>query len=107
MIAQGIEINPWLVISSRRAATGVGPGEASFAWANMWNSGEQVRLADIVVLYGPGGDDGVMEQYGEFLERHAKPGATVASFYFAIPGWRGRLTSEALGWFRYEVPRKA
>ena len=58
-------------------------------------------------MYGRGGDDGVMEQYGEFLERHAKPGAAVASFYFAIPGWRGRLTSEALGWFLYEVPRTA
>ena len=87
-IAHGYEINPLLVLASRRnikkveQALRLRSGQASIHWKNFWT--EDLSSFQIITLFGM---PHMMKRLREKLARELKPGARVISHQFMFPDW--------------------
>ncbi|MBI4121598.1 MAG: hypothetical protein HY470_01410 [Candidatus Ryanbacteria bacterium] len=93
--AHGFEINPLLVIRSRRAIRTSGLEERAVVhWQSFW--GEPLGNYDIITLYGI---STIMRRLEKKLTRELKPGNAVLSVYFKFPTWRPSKTIGDVGMY--------
>lgn len=82
--AHGYEINPFLVLLSRRNIKKAGlSGRAFVHWKNFWN--EDFSSFDIVTVYGI---SYMMKKLEAKLKKELKPNARVISNYFTFSDWQ-------------------
>jgi protein-L-isoaspartate O-methyltransferase len=82
--AEGYEINPFLVIRSRRAIRKAGlQNLAVVHWKSFWHA--DFARFDVVMLYGI---TYIMEGLQKKFIRELNPGAKIVSNVFQFPGWR-------------------
>lgn len=81
--AHGYEINPFLVLLSRRNIRKAGLSGRAFAhWKNFWN--EDFSEFDIVTIYGI---SYIMKKLEAKLKKELRPNAKVISSYFIFSDW--------------------
>ena len=81
--AQGYEINPLLVLASRKNIKNAGVlSQASIRWKNFWT--EDLSSFQVITLFGM---PHMMRKLQEKLHRELKPGARVISHQFMFPDW--------------------
>lgn len=81
--AQGYEINPFLVLASRKNIRKAGvSGQASIHWKNFW--AEDLSSFRVITLFGM---PHMMKRLQGKLDRELKPGARVISHQFIFPSW--------------------
>ena len=81
--AEGYEINPILVLLSRRRIRQAGvKALATVHWRSFWRV--NLEPYDTVFIYGI---PYIMDSLGRKLERELRPGAKVISNAFSFPGW--------------------
>ncbi len=83
MEAIGYEINPFLVLYSRRAIKKAGVSEkAHVYWKNFWK--EDLSTFDVIVIYG---FPRIMERFRQKLEKEASSGTKIISNMYHMYGW--------------------
>jgi len=100
-IAHGYEINPVLVLVSRRNILREGLGSRAFIhWGNFW----QRKLSDytLITVFQVGF---VMARLEAKLKRELPPGARVVSHYWRFPGLSPEQTQGNI--YRYRIPAPA
>ena len=81
--AHGYEINPFLVLISKRSIKKLGlQSRAHIYWKNFWN--EDFSRFDVVTIYGI---SYIMDKLEVKLKRELKPGTRVVSNYFTFKFW--------------------
>jgi len=81
--AQGYEINPLLVLASRRNIRNVAVAkQATIHWKNFWT--EDLSSFQVITLFGM---PHMMEKLQEKLTKELKPGARIISHQFRFPDW--------------------
>lgn len=81
--AHGYEINPFLMLASRRNIKNAGIAEhASIHWKSFWK--EDLSSYQIVTLFGM---PHMMKRLAIKLRKELKPGARVISHQFMFPDW--------------------
>jgi hypothetical protein len=100
--AEGYEINPILVWSSRRAIRkanleGEGAGKAKIFWKSFWRA--DLSQFDVVIVYGI---PYIMKDLQKKMERELRPGTKIISNAFTFPNWtpaavEGRVRLYILG----------
>jgi protein-L-isoaspartate O-methyltransferase len=96
--AHGFEINPILVLISRRNIRREGLGGRAFIhWGNFWRRG----LSDysLITVFQVGF---VMARLEAKLARELAPGSRIVSHYWRFPGFRPEQTQGNI--YRYRVP---
>ena len=82
--AHGYEINPFLVLISKRSIKKLGlQSRAHIYWKNFWN--EDFSRFDVVTIYGI---SYIMDKLEAKLKRELNPGAKVVSNYFTFSLWQ-------------------
>ncbi len=80
----GIELNPWLVVRSRRAIKRAGlQGKARVLWGSFW--GYDVSGYNVITLYAV---THIMPRLERKLSAELPPGAHIISNYFVFPNLR-------------------
>jgi protein-L-isoaspartate O-methyltransferase len=80
-LVDGVELNPLLVLRSRRAIRKAGlSGKAKVKWGNFWSFNTQGY--DLITLYAI---KHIMPKLETKLKNELKPGSTVVSNYFIFP----------------------
>lgn len=86
--ATGYEVNPLLVLRSRRKIRELGlQRKVEIRWKSFWR--ENLSPFDIVIVYGI---PHIMKKLEEKLKREMKPTAGVISNIYPFPGWRPERT---------------
>ncbi len=81
--AQGYEINPFLVLASRKNIKNTGVSKQVFIhWKSFWN--QDLSSFQVITLFGM---PHMMKQLQGKLARELKPGARVISHQFMFPDW--------------------
>lgn len=81
--AQGYEINPFLVLASRKNIKKTeASGQASIHWKNFWT--ENLSSFQVITLFGM---PHMMKRVQEKLTHELRPGARVISHQFMFPDW--------------------
>lgn len=95
-IVHGYEVNPLLVLWTRRKIKKEGlEGKAFAHLKSFWN--EDLSSYDVVTLFGV---RKIMARLEEKLDKELKPGAKIISFGFSFPGWQYLKKEQAT--FLYE-----
>jgi SAM-dependent methyltransferase len=82
-LAQGFEIDPFLVLLARRNIRRAGLADKAFVyWKNFWQT--DLSQFDIVAVYGL---NSIMKRLEAKLKGELKAGARVVSNYFTFPDW--------------------
>ncbi|MDO8474498.1 MAG: 50S ribosomal protein L11 methyltransferase [bacterium] len=82
-IAEGYEINQFLVLASRKNIKNAGiSAQASIHWKNFW--GQDLSSFQVVTLFGM---PHMMKKLGAKLRKELKPGTKVISHQFMFPDW--------------------
>eukprot|EP00929_Paragymnodinium_shiwhaense_P082423 TRINITY_DN43425_c0_g1_i1.p1 TRINITY_DN43425_c0_g1~~TRINITY_DN43425_c0_g1_i1.p1 ORF type:complete len:270 (+),score=49.63 TRINITY_DN43425_c0_g1_i1:105-914(+) len=102
MHAVGYEINPYLVLLSKLKYRNVGPGTATFRWANAWNA--DLKNIDVMTVYGRTGD-GLMAKIRAKCEREMPRNSAVVSHHFDMPGWEKLLVQDVQYLRLYDLSR--
>jgi hypothetical protein len=83
--AHGFEINPLLVLASRRKIKKAGlDGRAFIHWKNFWR--EDLSGYDVITIYGLGS---IMKGLEKKLNLELAPAGRVLSYIFPLPTWTG------------------
>ena len=81
--AQGYEINPLLVLTSRKNIKNAGVSKQAFIhWKSFWN--QDLSSFQVITLFGM---PHMMKRLALKLRKELKPGARVISHQFMFPGW--------------------
>lgn len=95
--AQGYEINPFLVLTSRKNIRDAGvQKQASIYWKDFW--AQDLSPFQVIILFGM---PHMMKKLQEKLARELKPGARVISHQFMFPDWP--ITKQELQLYLYRV----
>lgn len=95
--AHGYEINPLLVVRSRRAIRARGlAGKAFVYWKDFWRA--DLGKFDAVIVYG---FPNIMGRLGEKLKKELKPGTKVLSNDYHISDWEPVIKKGRI--YLYEV----
>ncbi len=78
--AEGYEINPLLVLTSRKNIKNM--GQASIHWKSFWN--QDLSSFQIITLFGM---PHMMKRLATKLRKELKPGSRVISHQFKFPDW--------------------
>lgn len=103
--ALGYEINPLLVLASRRTikkaeqALQLRSGQASIHWKNFWT--EDLSSFQVITLFGM---PHMMKRLQEKLHRELKPGARVVSHQFKFPDWQVAQSQPESQLYLYRMP---
>ena len=82
--AHGYEINPFLVLLSRRKIKKAGlKGRAFIHWKNFWNI--NFRRYNLVMLFQ---FHTIMDKLRKKLEKELKPKSRIVSYYWKFPKWK-------------------
>jgi len=82
-IAEGYEINPFLVLLSRWKIKKAGlKGKANIHWKSFWNI--NLRKYDVIILFQ---FPTIMRRLEKKLSRELKTRARVISYYWKFPSW--------------------
>ena len=82
--AHGYEINPMLVLKSRKAIKKAGLEKSAFIhWQSLWKA--DLSGFDIITLYGI---QHIMDKMQEKLQKELQPGARIVSNYFVFKKWK-------------------
>lgn len=82
--AYGIEMNPLLVLRSRRTIKKLHlENKARIIWGNFWKA--DFSAYDILVIYGI---KHIMRRLGEKLETSTKPETKIITNFFLFPQWK-------------------
>ena len=98
--AHGFEINPILVLVSRRKIRRAGlAGRAFIHWGNFWRS--DLSSYSLVTTFQVGF---VMSRLEAKLRRELAPGSRVVSHYWRFPGMMPEQTRSSI--YRYRIPER-
>lgn len=82
--AHGFEINPFLVLKTKRKIKKQGLQNLAFCkWRSFWS--QDLSSFDVIFVYGI---SHIMKGLEKKAKRELKPGAKVVSFIFSFPNWQ-------------------
>ncbi len=99
-LAQGFEINPYLVLLTRlRALFGHYKGSVKVSWGNLWNA--PISDADVVFVYLL---PWRMEELAAKLTKELKTGTLVISNSFIFPNWKIHASDTEAHVYAFKLP---